>query len=67
MTHESLLRLLKRKAETHGSWTRLADALNVSPQFLHDCKEGRRMPGAKLLKALGLIAVIDYRPIQKED
>lgn len=66
MTHESVIKLLNRRAESAGSWADLATQLKVSPQYLHDCKKGRRMPAKKLLKALGLIAVIDYRPIPKD-
>lgn len=62
MTHQALLNLLDRRKRRAGAWSKLAIELGVSAQYLHDCKERRRMPGSKLLDALGLEAVIDYAP-----
>jgi hypothetical protein len=61
MTLDSLLKLLDKRAKGAGNWAKLASTLGVSPQYLHDCKEGRRRPAKKLLDALNLVAVIDYR------
>lgn len=61
MTKESLIKLLHRMKDRHESWTRLADTLGVTPQYLQDIKDGRRDPGKKLLKALGMEKVIEYR------
>ncbi len=64
MTYESLLKLLHKRAEYYGSWYRFAESLQISPQYLHDCKEGRRMPGKKLLDAMGLESVTEYRKVR---
>ena len=60
MTKESLVKLLHKRADSHGSWYRLAESLNLSPQYLQDIKDGRRDPGGKLLTALGLVKVVTY-------
>jgi hypothetical protein len=60
MTKESLIKLLHKKAERQESWTRLAESLGITPQYLQDIKDGRREPGDKLLRGLGMIKVITY-------
>jgi hypothetical protein len=66
MTKESLIKLLHKKAQRSESWTRLADSLSVSPQYLQDIKDGRREPGDKLLRGLGMVKVVTYVKV-KED
>lgn len=61
MTHESLLKMLHRKAESSGSWAKLAISIGVSPQYLNDVKSGKRAPGRKMLDGLGLSLVAEYR------
>lgn len=41
-------------AEEAGSQRNLAKKLGVSPMFICDIIKGRREPGEKILKALGL-------------
>ncbi len=60
MTKESLIKLLHKRAERCESWTRLAESLDISPQYLQDIKDGRREPGTKFLKAMGLVKVVTY-------
>ena len=60
MTKESLIKLLHKKAEQCESWTRLADKLGITPQYLQDIKDGRREPGDKLLRGLGMVKVVTY-------
>lgn len=60
MNKESLIKYLHKRKEECGSWTRLADALNVTPQYLQDIKDSRREPGPQLLTALGMVKVITY-------
>lgn len=47
--------------ETHGSQKNAAAALGMSAQYLSDVLRGRRTPGPKILKALGLTAVTEYK------
>lgn len=64
MTKESLIKLLHKRKERCESWTRLADQLGVTPQYLQDIKDGRREPGDKLLRGLGLVKVVTYVAIR---
>jgi hypothetical protein len=48
-----------------GSQAELARELDVSPQYLHDVLNGRREPGRKILKALGVERVVSYRPLRE--
>jgi len=42
-----------------------AEELDVSPQYLSDVLHRRREPGPKILKAIGLERVVEYRRIKK--
>ncbi len=55
--------LLKQRARTLGSQKRLALQLGVSQQYLSDVIHGRRMPNAKILRAMGLELVPCYRHV----
>ena len=44
----------------------IAKQLKVSPQYLCDIQQGRRAPGPKVLRALGLREVITYEWIRHE-
>ena len=53
---------LRQWAKQRGSQRALARELGVSEAYLSDIINGRRDPGRKILKALGLERVVDYRP-----
>ena len=63
MTKDSLIKILHKMKDRHESWTRLAESLGLSAQYLQDIKDGRREPGKKLLDALGMVKVIDYQKV----
>lgn len=54
MNVTSFRKLLKDMAEEAGSQRNLAKKLGVSPMFICDILQGRREPGGKILKAMGL-------------
>lgn len=54
------LDILKKRIEIGGS-NATARALGVSTTYLSDVMCGRRKPGPKILKALGLERVVIYR------
>ena len=47
-----------------GNATAVARELGVSASYLHDFMDGRRMPGRKILSALGLRRVVTYEPME---
>lgn len=51
---------LRREIVRNGNQKRTAEALGISQQFLTDVLKGRRSPGPKLLKAMGLERKIEY-------
>ena len=53
--------LLKTMANEAGSQRLLAKKLGVSPMFICDILKGRREPGDKLLKALGMYKHVSIR------
>jgi transcriptional regulator with XRE-family HTH domain len=60
MTLQMVIRRLQKYIDGHPSEAQAATALGISPQYLNDVKQGRREPGPKLLKALGLKRVPYY-------
>lgn len=54
------LDILEKRIKTGGS-NATARALGVSTTYLSDVMCGRRKPGPKILKALGLERVVVYR------
>ena len=56
---------LRQWAKQRGSQRALARELGVSEAYLSDIINGRRDPGRKILKALGLERVVDYRPARR--
>ena len=62
MKHTTIPQKLRQWAKQRGSQRTLARELGVSEAYLSDVINGRRDPGRKLLKALGLERVVDYRP-----
>ena len=55
---------LRQSANQRGSQRALAKELGVSEAYLSDVINGRRDPGRKILKALGLERVVAYRPVR---
>lgn len=53
--------LLQKSADAHGQAKLYAKHIGVSPQYLNDVLRGRREPGKKILRALGLEKVVLYR------
>jgi len=51
---------LLREIQRHGNQKKTAKALGISEQFLTDVLKGRRGPGPKLLKSLGLERRVQY-------
>ena len=45
---------LKREAKSRGGQKQLAEAIGCSPQYLCDVLNGRRDPGATILKHYGV-------------
>lgn len=66
MTHEALINQLRQKVKRCESQTRAADSLDISAQYLNDVLTGKRQPGGKLLKAMGLERVATYRAVKLE-
>lgn len=67
MTYEQLKKHMERQRERYGTWLGWAKAIGVSPAYISDVWLGRRDPGAKLLDAMGLERVVEYRPKKKEE
>lgn len=56
--------LIRSQAKpTQAAW---AKANGVSPAYVSDVIQGRREPGEKILKALGLKRVVSYVPSKAE-
>ena len=45
--------------------SRVAEQMDVSPQYLSDILHGRREPGVSVLKALGLRKLVIYEEVGK--
>ena len=60
LTLDEVYAVLKNR-QGDGTQKDLADSLRVSPQYLHDVLQGRRLPGKKILGPMGLEAVTYYR------
>lgn len=67
MTKDSLIKLLRQRKTTLGTWKAVADSLGVTPQYIQDIKDGRREPGKILLDALGMVRVVEYRKATKRE
>lgn len=65
LTHQELLKQLKQQVKESGSQKVLAHRLGVSRQYLNDILKGRRMPGQKVLRALGLELVYCYKQVRQ--
>lgn len=56
-----VLDMLTRMVQERGSQKAVAEALDISEQYLSDVLRDRREPGEKLLDALGVERVVTYR------
>ena len=65
MTKSSLIKLLIRKKKAHGSWAKLAVALEITPQYMSDIQQGRREPSEAFLAKLGLVEIKSYHEASK--
>lgn len=60
LTPQALRDVIATEVKAMGEQQIVARALGVSPQYLCDVLNGRREPGAKLLKGLGYRRVVVY-------
>jgi transcriptional regulator with XRE-family HTH domain len=73
MDEQAFAEYLDFLVQTKGSQTSAAQAWGVSKQYLSDILQGRRLPGPKLLKALGVRREVVYteeavlREVPQED
>lgn len=49
----------------YGTAQDFALAIGVSPQYLCDVLLGRKEPGDKILRGIGLVRVVEYEPIRE--
>lgn len=54
MTIEQVIKQLKQYVDAHGSQLAAAKSIDCTPPYLNDVLRGKRSPGPKILKALGL-------------
>jgi hypothetical protein len=66
MTYEQFKEQMKRQKKKYKTWAAWAKEIDVSTAYISDVWKGRRDPGEKLLKAMGLERVVEYRAIRKE-
>ena len=60
MDGNGLINRLYREIEKHGNQKKTAKALGISQQFLTDVLKGRRSPGDRLLRALGMEKRVEF-------
>jgi len=60
MTAEKLRDMLRRECERAGSQAAWAKKHGIGPAYISDIISGRREPGAKLLRALGVERMVCY-------
>ena len=64
MDTDDVRRLLLRECEKAGSMSEWAKENYVSPGYVSDVVNGRRLPGGSILAALGLERVVTYRKVK---
>lgn len=57
-----VIALLRQRCADVGSQAKWARDAGLSQTYVNEVLRGTRAPGKKLLDALGMIAVVDYRP-----
>ena len=65
MTTTNVRQLLRRACRDAGGQAAWARRYRVSSPYITDILYGRRSPGPKVLRALGLRAVITYAPCRR--
>lgn len=60
MTEEDFIRLLKRQIDVFPTAKDFAKTYGLSEPYVNDLVHGRRSPGKKALKALGLKKVVYF-------
>jgi hypothetical protein len=65
MDQDDLVELLWKKVGVAGSQKAVAAEIGVTQGFLGDVLHGRRLPGKKILKSLGLVRIVTYEPKAK--
>lgn len=58
-----VIALLRQRCAEAGSQAQWARDNGMAQTYVNEVLRGARRPGKKLLDALGMIAVVDYRPI----
>lgn len=64
MTQRQILAALRKLVENYDSQRTAALTLNISSQYLNDVLRGRRQPGPKILKGLGLQKSEHYEKVR---
>lgn len=64
MTKTDVLNALRAVVKRHKTQSAAATALGVTPPYLHDVLNGRREPGPRILKALGLERAVVYGKVR---
>jgi hypothetical protein len=57
---DTILYFLQLGIENAGSQKEYANSLGISPAYLNDVIQGRREPGEKILRAIGLEKRVSY-------
>lgn len=65
MNSRDVIRLLLDECREAGAQSTWAKKHGLSASYVTDVVRGRRAPGPRLLKALGLETVTDYRKTKK--
>ena len=65
MNESAVLKRLEKEVAASGSAMAYARQIGVSVQYLSDVRRRRRGLTSRILAPLGLVAFIDYRPMQK--
>lgn len=65
MTKVALMNKIRMRIKRCESQIRAADSMDVSAQYLNDILSGKRDPGGKVLKAMGVERVVTYRSVAK--
>lgn len=60
MTKERVIAMLEQMAGELGSQKDLAQQLGIAPSYLSDVMAGKREPGDKIIRQLGLKKVVVY-------
>lgn len=63
----ALLALLRAEVQASGGQAGFARRADVSQAYVADLLAGKRSPGPKILRAMGLERVTMYRPVSGED